>query len=100
MGVQRVAGVLLDAEDGELHGYVEGRVCDVGLLVTQTHGADEAFVFDGPSGEIGPDKGRLCDDTLPALLGDLLSGFDAVTMAMSVITSPFRGKENRAKHTP
>ncbi len=40
--LQRIAGVLLDAQDGELDGDVEGRVGDVGLLVTQTHGADEA----------------------------------------------------------
>ncbi len=78
LGIQRIARVLLDAEDWELDCDVEGRVGDVGLLVTQTHGPDEActllaspasvgrrlrealtFVFDRPSGEVGPDKGRL-----------------------------------------
>lgn len=40
---QRIAGVLLDAENGELDGDVEGWVGDIGLLVTETHGADEAY---------------------------------------------------------
>ena len=71
---QRIAGVLLDAENGELDGDVEGWVRDVGLLVTETHRADEAytssdlfpaqltsrgrltFVFHWPSGEVRPDK--------------------------------------------
>ena len=57
--LQWVAGVLLDAEDRELHSYVERWVRDVGLLVTQTHRTDEALVFDRTSGEVGPNKGRL-----------------------------------------
>ena len=40
--LQRIAGVLLDAENGELDGDVQGWVGDVGLLVAETHGADEA----------------------------------------------------------
>ena len=40
--LQRIAGVLLDAENGELDGDVQSWVGDVGLLVTETHGADEA----------------------------------------------------------
>ena len=40
--IQRIARVLLDAQDWELDGDVESRVGDVGLLVTQTHGPDEA----------------------------------------------------------
>lgn len=40
--LQRIARVLLDAEDRELYCHVQGRVCDVGLLVTETHGSDKA----------------------------------------------------------
>ncbi len=42
LGIQRIARVLLDTQDRELNCDVEGRVGDVGLLVTQTHGPDEA----------------------------------------------------------
>ena len=59
LGVERVAGVLLNSEDGELDCHVEGRVSHVGLLVTQTHRTDEALVFDRPSGEVGSDECRL-----------------------------------------
>lgn len=76
LGIEGVAGILLDAENGELDGDVEGRVGDVGLLVTETHGADEAFVLDGASREIGSDKCWLGDDALPALLVHLLTGLD------------------------
>jgi len=40
-----VAGVLLDTEDRELDCHVQGRVGDIGLLVTQTHRADEAYTM-------------------------------------------------------
>ena len=43
MNLQRVAGILLDAEDGKLDGDVQRRMGDVGLLVTKTHGSDEAY---------------------------------------------------------
>ena len=49
---------------------------DVGLLVTETHGPDEAFVLDGASGEIGPDECWLGDNALPALLVHLLARLD------------------------
>lgn len=41
--LQWVARVLLDTKNGELDCDVERRVCDVGLLVTKTHGPDEAY---------------------------------------------------------
>lgn len=53
--VQRVLGVFLDADDGELDGDGEFGVGDVGAFVPETHGADEALVFDGASGEVGAD---------------------------------------------
>lgn len=49
---------------------------DVGLLVTETHGSDEAFVLDWASGEIGSDECGLGDDALPALLVHLLARLD------------------------
>lgn len=76
LGIEGVAGVLLDAEDGELDRDVEGRVGDVRLLVTETHGADEAFVLDWASGEIGSDECWLGDDALPALFVHLLARLD------------------------
>lgn len=48
----------------------------VGLLVTQTHGPDEALVLDGPPGELGPDKRWLCNHALPALLLRLCTRLD------------------------
>jgi hypothetical protein len=40
--LQWVARVLLDTKNRKLDCDVEGWVCDVGLLVTQTHGPNEA----------------------------------------------------------
>lgn len=76
LGVQRVLGVLLDADDGQLNGDAELGVRDVGLLVAQAHGPDEALVLDGAAGEAGADEGRLRDHALPALLGRLLARLD------------------------
>ena len=45
LGIQRIARVLLDTQDRELNCDIEGRVGDVGLLVTQTHGPDEACML-------------------------------------------------------
>lgn len=64
--VQRVLRVLLDGEDGQLHGDVELRVGDVGFLVAQAHGADEALVFDGAAGEGGADEGGFGYHAFPA----------------------------------
>jgi hypothetical protein len=43
--VHGVLWVLFDGYDGELDGYAEFGVGYVGFLVSQAHGADEAFVF-------------------------------------------------------
>lgn len=51
-------------------------MCHVGLLVTQSHGPDEALVLDGSTREARTDEGRLGDHTLPALLLRLLSRLD------------------------
>ena len=49
---------------------------DVGALVAQAHGPDEALVLDWAAGEVGPDKGRLRDHALPRLLARLLARLD------------------------
>ena len=51
-------------------------MCDVGLLVTQSHGPDEALVLDRSTREAWTDKSRLSDHPLPALLLRLLSRLD------------------------
>lgn len=51
-------------------------LCDVGLLVTQTHGTNESLVLDGATGEVVTNESRLSDHTLPGLLVSLLSGVD------------------------
>lgn len=76
LGVERVLGVLLDTDDGQLNGNAKLGVCDVGLLVTETHGSDEALVLGVASSKVGSDKGGLSDHALPGLLLDLLSGLD------------------------
>lgn len=68
--------VLLDGDDRKLDGDTKLGVGDVGLLVSETHGADEAFVLDGAASKVGTDKGGLGDHALPALLGRLLSRAD------------------------
>lgn len=58
---KRSLGVLLDTNDGQLNGDTELGMCDVGLLVTQSHGANEALVLDGSPREALTNKGRLGD---------------------------------------
>ena len=55
LGIHRILRVLLHRKDGELNGHAEFGVGDVGLFVPKSHGSDEAFVLDGPSGEIRSD---------------------------------------------
>lgn len=74
--VQRVLGVLLDGDDGQLDGNAELGVGDVCLLVAQTHGADEALVLDRTTREPGTHEGGLGDHALPTLLGGLLARLD------------------------
>lgn len=38
---ERIARILLDAEDWKLYCHVQGGMCDVGLLIAQTHGPDK-----------------------------------------------------------
>lgn len=76
LGIQRVAGVFLDAQDRQLNCDVQRRVRDVGLLVTQTHRTDKSFVLDGTTCEIGSNESRLGDDSLPRFLGDFLARLD------------------------
>lgn len=49
---------------------------DIGFLVPQTHRADETLVLDGSASEVAPDKRRLGDHPLPALLVRLLARVD------------------------
>lgn len=51
-------------------------MCHIRLLVTETHGPDEAFVFYGSASEARSDEGWLCDHALPRFLVGLLSGVD------------------------
>lgn len=51
-------------------------LCDIGLLVTQTHGANETLVLDGATSEVVSNESRLGDHTLPGLLVGLLSSVD------------------------
>ncbi|KAI6759013.1 hypothetical protein HG531_014009 [Fusarium graminearum] len=69
-------GTLCQDTELSLNGNAKLGVCDVGLLVTETHGADEALVLGVASSEVGSDKGGLGDHALPGLLLDLLSGLD------------------------
>lgn len=93
LGIKGVAGVLLDAENGELDRDIEGRVGDVGLLVTETHGPDEAFVLDWASGEIGSDECWLSDDALPALLVHLLARLDDLEKLLFADTLDLRNRD-------
>ena len=47
---------------------------DVGFFVAEAHGADEAFVFDGPPGEAGADEGGFGYHAFPAGGGGGLAG--------------------------
>lgn len=96
LGVERVLRVLLDAQDGQLHGDAELRadrlsvglqrkkirgkegsiLRDIGLLVTQTHRPDETLVLDRSPGEVATDKCGLGDHPLPRLLVRLLARVD------------------------
>ena len=87
LSVKRVLGVLLDADDGQLNGNAKLGMCDVGLLVTETHGSDEALVLGVASSEVGSDKGRLGDHALPGLFLDLLSGLDNLEHLLFTDTS-------------
>lgn len=56
---------------------------NIGLLVTQTHRPDKAFVLDRTSGKVGPNEGWLGNDTLPPLLVSLLARLDTVSLLVS-----------------
>jgi len=51
-------------------------MCDVGLLIAQSHRSHEAFHFDWLSSETFPDEGGLGDHTFPRLLLALSSTHD------------------------
>lgn len=52
--IQRIAGVLLDAEDRKLDSDIERRVGDVGLLVAKTHRPDEACPLFSTYAQLSP----------------------------------------------
>lgn len=62
-------------------------MCDVGLLVTQTHGSDKALVFGVSSGEVGSNKCRLSNDSLPRPLVRLLARLDDLEHLLLADTS-------------
>lgn len=76
LSVHWILWVLLDANDGQLHSNSELWMCDVRLLVAQTHGSNESLELDRSSCEIWSDECGLRDHALPALLGRLLSSLD------------------------
>lgn len=87
LGVERVLRVLLDADDGELDSDTKLGVCDIGLLITETHRSNEALMLGVASSEVGSDKGRLGNHALPSLLLDLLTGLDNLEHLLLADTS-------------
>lgn len=51
-------------------------LCNVGLLVPQTHGPDEALVLDRPTGEVASNESGLGDHSLPRLFVCFLARVD------------------------
>lgn len=52
LGVHGVLRIFLDGEDRELNCDGELWVGNVCLFVSQAHGPDKAFIFDGAAGEV------------------------------------------------
>lgn len=70
-------------------------LCNVRLLVTQTHRSDETFTLGVNSGEVIADESGLRDHSLPGLLMRLLSGVDNLEHLLLTDTLDLRQRHRK-----
>lgn len=63
---------------------------NVGLLIPQSHWPYKSLVLDGPTSEVGPNKGRFRNHSLPRFLRRLLSRLDHLEHLLFTDSFDFR----------